>query len=68
MVPLYWGETAIEIPQQYHEIVKAGRGHRKIQDKNLIEDVVFWLESMEDSRYIDEPFKFHGNFERYNGK
>jgi hypothetical protein len=64
----YWGGDAIEIPQQYHEIVKVVRGHKKIQDKSLIEQVVYWLESMKDSRYIGEPFKFHGNFERYNGK
>lgn len=64
----YWGKNAIPIPQQYHKVIKSGRGYSKIEDETLISGIILWLESMEDKGYIGEPYKFHGKFERYNGK
>lgn len=64
----YFGKDAIQIPQQYRGIVKYGIGHSKIEDNLLITEFVGWLESIRGKGYIGEPFKFHGKFERYNGK
>ena len=56
------------VPQQFYEVIKIGRGYRKVHDEILISQVVSWLESIEHKGYIGEPFNFHKNFERYNGK
>lgn len=64
----YFGKDAIQVPQQYHEVVKVGIGHKKIQDEHIILQVVDWLNSLPEKGYIGQPCKFSIDFERYNGK
>jgi hypothetical protein len=53
----YFGRAAgsVPIPDSLQEIIKAGRGHRRIRDKALIARVVRWLETLPQGRH-DEPY------------
>lgn len=42
----YFGDRPVELPEELRPIIKAGQGHRRIQDER-IDQFVTWLESLE---------------------
>ena len=56
---IYWGGSGPEIPQQFRNYngydICAMRGHKSIFPKELVEDFVAWLRSLNISGFQDEP-------------
>jgi len=46
----YFGVDAIEIPPEFHCIIKQGPGHKKITEPDLIEAFVNWLTALPDGQ------------------
>ena len=49
----YWGAEALELPDQLREALTVGRGHRRIQDKTIVQA---WLKFM-----VGQPTGKQGN-------
>lgn len=39
----YYGVEAIEIPSQFHEVIKKGPSHKRVKNKNLVQEFYNWL-------------------------
>ena len=64
----YWGGNPISVPDDFLEITNVRRNHIVIEDPFFIEQFIIWLDSLEETGYIDKPFQFSNSFKRYNGK
>src|ERR1035437_1082635 len=64
----YFGREAPTIPKYLiPDIVKCGRGYKKITDDNAIVMMVDWLTSISKQGCCGSPLEFDRDFKRYNG-
>jgi hypothetical protein len=64
----YFGAKAPQIPEKLAiQIVKHGRGYKKILDQNVIKKLILWLEKHFEMGFNGAPCFFKGSFKRYNG-
>jgi len=58
---VYWGGSGPELPKQFllygphHESVCAGRGHRNNFPPQIVEELIAWIRSLDESGYCGEP-------------
>jgi hypothetical protein len=58
---VYWGGSGPALPKRflnygpYHKTVCAGRGHRSHFPPEIIEDLITWVRSFQESGYCGEP-------------
>ncbi len=53
----YFGENAIEIPNELTEIIKTGPGHKRIKDRSFVKQFVNWLNSLPEGIHGDPEMK-----------
>lgn len=61
----YFGIDAKPIPENLKQIVPKRQGHQK--NEGCEEDLIAWLNGMDQCGFIAEPEKFGEEFERYDG-
>lgn len=64
----YFGEDAIQLPDEFLLLANVKRGYIKCQDKELIKQFSDWLFSLPQSGCIGKPYMFNKEFLRYSGK
>lgn len=64
----YYGEKAIPVSEEYHQLYEIRRNHRTITDELLINDFLAFMRGQSTSGYIGDPCKFSNNCERYDGR
>lgn len=42
----YFGDRPVELPEHLRSIIKAGRGHKRIEDVDLVQRFVAWIEDL----------------------
>lgn len=65
----YFGENAIELPEEFAEVIATGRGYKKLQD-NICENVVNWIQDNYEMGLQDFPSKWKTSdqFVRFGGE
>lgn len=55
----YFGKKAIEIPEQFREVIKKGPGHKSNFSEDLITDFLVWLKEKYNPGKIGNPYESH---------
>jgi len=64
----YFGKEAILIPEELRCLIKSGQGHKRRDDKILINNFISWIQRQIGHAFIGIPVQFLGEFVRYKGE
>lgn len=65
----YFGNNAIDIPQEYHTLIAHGIGHRVSDDINIIRNFINYMQANYEMKVQGRPYsRKYGKFAHYKGE